>query len=129
MYNQFVARLITEKLFNLNSCHTPQTGIAEVHMSKDSKIIEQIKSEKRDFILRTNKEPDLVFVHPSLLSGQYDSIDGMEVVLTNLIKENNVIISVRSDLVSNPFGKKDREVLPIWHRNFPDHALIWNSMR
>nr|DAL34863.1 MAG TPA_asm: hypothetical protein [Caudoviricetes sp.] len=22
MYNQFVARLITEKLFNLNSCHT-----------------------------------------------------------------------------------------------------------
>ncbi|HCV3097135.1 TPA: hypothetical protein OV534_001115 [Acinetobacter baumannii] len=97
-------------------------------MSKDSKIIEQIKSEKRDFILRTNKEPDLVFVHPFLLSGQYDSIDGMEVVLTNLIKENNVIISVRSDLVSNPFEKKDREVLPIWHRNFPDHALIWKCI-
>lgn len=97
-------------------------------MSKDSIIIEQIKSEKRDFILRTNKEPDLVFVHPSLLSGQYDSIDGMEVVLTNLIKENNVIISVRSDLVSNPFEKKVREVLSIWHRNFPDHALIWKCM-
>ncbi|MEI1678950.1 hypothetical protein V8P80_14740 [Acinetobacter baumannii] len=98
-------------------------------MIKDSKIIEQIKNEKRDFILRTNKEPDLVFVHPSLLSGQYDSIDGMEVVLTNLIKENNVIISVRSELVSNPFKeKKDREVLPIWHRDFPDHALIWKCI-
>lgn len=98
-------------------------------MIKDSKIIEQIKNEKRDFILRTGKEPDLVFVHPSLLSNQYDSIDGMEVVLTKFIKENNVIISVRSELVSNPFEeKKDREVLPIWHRNFPDHELIWKSM-
>ncbi|HGW3737679.1 TPA: hypothetical protein ACNH0K_003823 [Acinetobacter baumannii] len=98
-------------------------------MVKDSKKIEQIKNEKRDFILRTNKEPDLVFVHPSLLSGQYDSIDGMEVVLTNLIKESNVIISLRSELASNPFeGKKDREVLPIWHRDFPGHELIWKSM-
>ncbi|MGE8600970.1 MAG: hypothetical protein ACN6N2_16670 [Acinetobacter calcoaceticus] len=98
-------------------------------MIEDLKIIEQIKNEKRDFILRTNKEPDLVFVHPSLLSGQYDSIDGMEVVLTKLIKENNIIISVRSELVSNPFEeKKDREVFPIWHRDFPDHTSIWKWM-
>lgn len=95
-------------------------------MNKDSKIIEQIKNKKRDFILRTGKDPDLVFVHPSLLSNQYDSIDGMEMVLTKFIKENNVIISVRSELVSNPFEeRKDKEVLPIWHRDFPDHALIW----
>ncbi|QXA08328.1 hypothetical protein I6L27_01945 [Acinetobacter pittii] len=98
-------------------------------MNNDAKVIEQIKKEKRDFILRTNKEPDLVFIHPSLLASQYDSIDGMEVKLTNLIKVNNVIISVRSELVINPFEEKnDREVLPIWHRDFPDHALIWKCM-
>ena len=35
MYNQFVARLITEKLFNLNSCHTHNQVLQRCNMSRE----------------------------------------------------------------------------------------------
>lgn len=68
-------------------------------------------------ITNTGKTPVLVFVHPCLLSQQYEYIDGMVVHYSQLIQSNQVVLSIQQELGLG-LPDDDREIKypikPIW---------------
>lgn len=75
--------------------------------NKDKLIINQILSERNRLRNEKNINPDMVFIHPDLLSKPYSSIGGddpLKVFESKYIEKNRFILSVEQELGSiKPF--------------------------